>query len=42
MIPTGYRSIRITRTEPPITRGRFFACLALIIIALNIAEFFGL
>ena len=40
MLPTGYRAIRITRTEPATTRGRFLACLALIIIALNIAEYF--
>lgn len=40
MLPAGYRAKRITRTEPPITRGRFLACLALLIIALNIAEYF--
>jgi hypothetical protein len=40
MLPTGYRPIRIARTEPRITRGRFLACLALFILALNIAEYF--
>jgi hypothetical protein len=40
MIPTGYQRIRITRTELPITRGRFLACLALALLALNIAEYF--
>jgi hypothetical protein len=42
MLPMGYRAVRITRTEPTITRGWFLACLALIILALNIAEFYGL
>lgn len=42
MLPTGYRPIRITRTEPTISRGRFLACLALLLLALNIAEFYGM
>jgi len=42
MLPTGYQRIRITRTEPTISRWWLVAWLALALLALNIAEFYGL
>jgi hypothetical protein len=40
MIPVGYKPIRITRTEPTLSRWHLVAWLALALLALNIAEIY--
>ena len=40
MLPTGYRPIRITRTEPRITRGDVLAFIIGFVLLANLAEWF--